>query len=85
MRKARKSLIGIVTSDKMDKTIVVRVETRVAHPLYGKIIRTGKKYKAHDENNEARIGDKVAIVETRPLSKDKNWRLFKIIEKAPIV
>lgn len=85
MRKARKSLIGIVASDKMDKTIVVRVETRVAHPLYGKIIRTSKKYKAHDENNEARIGDKVAIVETRPLSKDKNWRLSEIIEKAPIV
>ncbi len=85
MRKARKSLIGIVASDKMDKTIVVRVETRVAHPLYGKIIRTSKKYKAHDENNEARIGDRVAIVETRPLSKDKNWRLLKIVEKAPIV
>ncbi|MGI5824973.1 MAG: 30S ribosomal protein S17 [Bacillota bacterium] len=85
MRKARKSLIGIVASDKMDKTIVVRVETRVAHPLYGKIIRTSKKYKAHDENNEARIGDKVVIVETRPLSKDKNWRLSQIVEKAPIV
>jgi small subunit ribosomal protein S17 len=85
MRKARKSLIGIVASDKMDKTIVVRVETRVAHPLYGKIIRTSKKYKAHDENNEARIGDKVVIVETRPLSKDKNWRLSEIVEKAPIV
>ena len=85
MRKARKSLIGIVASDKMDKTIVVRVETRVAHPLYGKIIRTSKKYKAHDENNEARIGDKVVIVETRPLSKDKNWRLLEIVEKAPIV
>lgn len=85
MRKARKTLIGIVASDKMDKSIVVRVETRVAHPLYGKIIRTSKKYKAHDENNEARIGDKVAIVETRPLSKDKNWRLAKIVEKAPIV
>ena len=85
MRKARKSLIGIVASDKMDKTIGVRVETRVAHPLYGKIIRTSKKYKAHDENNEARIGDRVAIVETRPLSKDKNWRLLKIVEKAPIV
>ena len=85
MRKARKSLIGIVASDKMDKTIVVRVETRVAHPLYGKIIRTSKKYKARDENNEARIGDRVAIVETRPLSKDKNWRLLKIVEKAPIV
>lgn len=85
MRKPRKTLIGVVASDKMDKTIVVRVETRVAHPLYGKIIRTSKKYKAHDENNEARIGDKVAIAETRPLSKDKNWRLLEIVEKAPIV
>lgn len=85
MRKTRKTLIGVVASDKMDKTIVVRVETRVAHPLYGKIIRTSKKYKAHDENNEARIGDKVAIAETRPLSKDKNWRLLEIVEKAPIV
>ncbi len=84
-RKSRKTRIGIVVSDKMDKTIVVRVETRVAHPLYGKIIRSSKTFKAHDENNEARIGDKVLIVETRPLSKDKSWRLQEILEKAPIV
>ncbi len=83
-RKNRKSQIGIVVSDKMDKTIVVRVDTRVKHPLYGKIIRSSKKYKAHDENNEARMGDKVMIAETRPLSKDKNWRLQEIMEKAPI-
>ena len=84
-RGNRKSRVGIVCSDKMDKTIVVKVETRVKHPLYGKIVRSSKKFKAHDENNEARIGDKVLIVETRPLSKDKNWRLQEIMEKAPIV
>lgn len=84
-RKSRKSRIGIVVSDKMDKTIVVRVDTRVKHPLYGKIIRSSKKFKAHDENNEAHIGDKVLIVETRPLSKDKNWRLQEVMEKAPVV
>lgn len=84
-RKNRKSQIGIVVSDKMEKTIVVKVETRVAHPLYGKTMRTSKKYKAHDENNEARIGDRVQIVETRPLSKDKRWRLQTIVEKAPVI
>lgn len=84
-RKSRKAKIGIVVSDKMEKTIVVKVETRVAHALYGKTVRVSKKYKAHDENNEARMGDKVAIVETRPLSKDKNWRLESIMEKAPII
>ena len=84
-RASRKSRIGIVVSDKMDKTIVVRVDTRVKHPLYGKIIRSSKKFKAHDENNEAHIGDKVLIVETRPLSKDKNWRLQEVMEKAPVV
>jgi len=84
-RKSRKTRIGIVVSDKMEKTIVVRVETRVAHPLYGKIIRSSKKFKAHDENNEAHMGDKVLIAETRPLSKDKRWRLQQILEKAPIV
>ncbi len=84
-RNSRKMRIGHVVSDKMDKTIVVRVETRIRHPLYGKIIKTSKKYKAHDENNEARIGDKVKMMETRPLSKDKRWRLLEIIEKAPIV
>ncbi len=84
-RKGRKSQIGVVVSDKMEKTIVVKVETRVAHPLYGKTMLASKKYKAHDENNEARIGDKVQIVETRPLSKDKRWRLQAIVEKAPII
>jgi small subunit ribosomal protein S17 len=82
---SRKVRIGTVVSDKMDKTIVVSVETRIKHPLYGKIVKTSKKYKAHDENNEARIGDVVRMMETRPLSKDKRWRLVEIIEKAPIV
>ncbi|HMM07110.1 MAG TPA: 30S ribosomal protein S17 [Clostridiales bacterium] len=82
---SRKVRIGTVVSDKMDKTIVVSVETRIKHPLYGKIVKTSKKYKAHDENNEARIGDVVRMMETRPLSKDKRWRLIEIIEKAPIV
>jgi len=84
-RNSRKSRIGIVTSDKMDKTVVVKVESRVRHPLYGKIVTSSQKYKAHDENNEARIGDKVLIAETRPLSKEKRWRLVEILEKAPIV
>ncbi|MGI5891196.1 MAG: 30S ribosomal protein S17 [Bacillota bacterium] len=84
-RNSRKSRIGIVSSDKMEKTIVVRVENKVRHPLYGKIIRTSKKFKVHDESNEAKIGDKVLIKETRPLSKDKCWRLETILEKAPIV
>jgi small subunit ribosomal protein S17 len=84
-RNSRKSRIGIVSSDKMEKTIVVRVENKDRHPLYGKIIRTSKKFKVHDEKNEAKIGDKVLIKETRPLSKDKCWRLESILEKAPIV
>ena len=84
-RKNRKSQIGVVVSDKMETTIVVKVETRVAHPLYGRTMLTSKKYKAHDENNEARIGDRVQIVETRPLSKDKRWRLQTIVEKAPVI
>lgn len=84
-RNARKTRIGIVASDKMNKTVVVRVDTRVRHPLYGKITSSSKKFKAHDENNEARIGDKVLIAETRPLSKDKRWRIVEILEKAPIV
>ena len=84
-KNTRKTRIGIVGSDKMDKTIVVKVETKVRHPLFGKITRTTKKYKAHDEQNEAKIGDKVLIAETRPLSKDKRWRLQEILEKAPIV
>ncbi len=78
----RKTRVGRVISDKMDKTIVVAIEDNVKHPLYGKVIKRTVKFKAHDENNECGIGDKVEIMETRPLSKDKNWRLVSIIEKA---
>ena len=81
-RTLRKTRVGKVVSDKMDKTIVVAIETSVKHSLYNKIVRRTVKFKAHDENNECRVGDKVLIMETRPLSKDKNWRLVKIIEKA---
>jgi small subunit ribosomal protein S17 len=81
-RANRKTRIGRVVSDKMDKTIVVAVETKVRHPLYGKIMNKTTKFKAHDENNEARINDRVSIMETRPLSKDKRWRLVEIVEKA---
>lgn len=81
-RAFRKTRVGKVVSDKMDKTVVVLVEDRVTHPLYKKIVRVSKKYKAHDENNECRVGDKVRIMETRPLSKDKRWRLAEIIERA---
>lgn len=82
MRNLRKERVGIVSSDKMDKTVVVVVEEKSKHPLYKKTITTSKKFKAHDENNECGIGDKVRIVETRKLSKDKNWRVAAIIEKA---
>ena len=81
-RALRKTRVGLVVSDKMDKTIVVAVQDSVKHPLYGKIVKRTVKYKAHDEKNECGIGDKVEIMETRPLSKDKNWRLLRIIEKA---
>ena len=81
-RKNRRTFIGRVVSDKMEKTIVVAIETKVRHPLYGKIVNRTTKYKAHDENNEANVNDKVLIMETRPLSKDKNFRLVEIIEKA---
>ena len=81
-RGMRKTRIGVVVSDKMDKTIVVAIRTRVKHPLYGKIMNRTNKIKAHDENNECGIGDTVKIMETRPLSKDKHWRLVEIIEKA---
>ena len=81
-RGMRKSRIGRVVSDKMDKTIVVAVETKVRHPLYGKTVNRTTKFKAHDENNEATVNDRVEIMETRPLSKDKNWRLVRIVEKA---
>ena len=78
----RKTRVGIVTSDKMDKTVVVSVKDRVQHPLYKKIVNRTIKFKAHDENNECGIGDRVMIMETRPLSKDKRWRVAEIIEKA---
>jgi len=84
-RNHRKSLVGKVVSDKMDKTIVVLVETYKNHPLYGKRVKYSKKYKAHDENNQAKIGDKVMIMETRPLSKDKRFRLVKVVEEAVII
>jgi len=79
---SRKTRVGKIVSDKMDKTIVVAVEDRVAHPLYKKIIKRTYKLKAHDENNEGGVGDRVRVMETRPLSKDKRWRLVEIIEKA---
>ena len=81
-RNLRKTRIGQVVSDKMDKTIVVAVKTKKKHPLYKKTVNYSKKFKAHDENNECGIGDTVKIMETRPLSKGKNWRLVEIIEKA---
>lgn len=81
-RNLRKTRVGIVSSDKMDKTIVVSVVEHVKHPLYGKIMKRTYKLKAHDEENKCGIGDKVKVMETRPISKDKRWRLVEIIEKA---
>ena len=81
-RNMRKTNVGRVVSDKMDKTIVVAIEDSVRHPLYKKIIKRTVKLKAHDENNECRVGDRVRLMETRPLSKDKRWRVAEIIEKA---
>jgi small subunit ribosomal protein S17 len=81
-RNLRKTRVGLVTSDKMDKTIVVSVTDNVKHPLYNKIVKRTYKLKAHDENNECKIGDRVKVMETRPLSKDKRWRLVEIVEKA---
>ena len=81
-RGSRKVRVGQVTSDKMDKTIVVTVEEFIRHPLYGKRVKRTKKFKAHDEENACGIGDKVRIMETRPLSRDKRWRLVEIVEKA---
>ena len=83
-RNLRKELIGTVTSNKMDKTVVVSVETSVRHKLYGKIVKRTYKLKAHDEQNACQIGDKVKVMETRPLSKDKRWRVVSIVEKAII-
>lgn len=81
-RGIRKSKMGVVVSDKMDKTIVVAVRTKVRHPLYGKMISRTTKFKAHDEENTCRIGDTVEIMETRPLSKDKRWRLTNVVTRA---
>ena len=81
-RNLRKTRVGTVVSDKMDKTIVVAVMDSVQHPLYKKILKRTVKFKAHDEKNECRVGDRVRIMETRPLSKDKRWRLVEIVEKA---
>ncbi len=81
-RAFRKTRVGMVVSDKMDKTIVVSIEDRVQHPLYKKIVKSTYKLKAHDENNEAGVGERGRVMETRPLSKDKRWRLVEIVEKA---
>ena len=81
-RNLRKTLVGIVSSNKMDKTVVVSIADNVKHPLYKKIIKRTVKFKAHDENNACNIGDRVLIMETRPMSKDKRWRVVEIIEKA---
>ena len=81
-RNLRKTRVGVVTSDKMDKTVVVTIKDRVRHPLYNKIVNRTVKYKAHDEDNSCGVGDKVLIMECRPYSKDKRWRVVEIIEKA---
>lgn len=81
-RGYRKTRTGVVTSDKMDKTVIVSIKTKVRHPLYGKMVNRTRKFKAHDENNECGVGDTVKIMETRPLSKDKRWRVVEIMEKA---
>lgn len=81
-RNLRKTRVGLVSSDKMDKTVVVTIKDKVRHPLYNKIVNRTVKYKAHDENNECGVGDKVLIMECRPYSKDKRWRVVEIIEKA---
>lgn len=83
-RNLRKSMIGTVVSDKMDKTVVVAVETMVKHPIYKKTVRRTYKLKAHDEENNCKTGDRVKVMETRPLSKDKRWRVVEIVEKAVI-
>lgn len=81
-RGLRKTREGIVISDKMDKTVVIQIKTRVRHPLYGKIMNQTSKFKVHDEKNECGIGDRIRVMETRPLSKEKCWRLVEILEKA---
>jgi small subunit ribosomal protein S17 len=82
MREQRKQLVGWVSSNKMDKTVVVRVERTVRHRLYGKVLRQVKQYKAHDEHNDCQIGDQVRILESRPLSREKRWRVVEILERA---
>ncbi len=84
-RTSRKTRIGTVVSDKMDKTVVVSIERRVQHPVYGKMVRRTKRLKAHDERNDAKTGDTVRIMETRPLSKDKRWRVVEVLERATSV
>jgi small subunit ribosomal protein S17 len=85
MRERRKTLVGTVTSDKLDKTVVVTIERVTRHPLYGKIMKTHKSYKAHNENNEAKMGDTVRICECRPISKDKNYFVQDILERGVVV
>ena len=82
VRGSQKMRRGVVVSDKMDKTVVVRVEDRIRHPLYGRRVRRSKRFKAHDERNECRMGDVVSIVETRPLSKDKRWRVIEVVQRS---
>ena len=82
LRGYRKTRIGVVVSDKMDKTAVVAIKTKVRHPLYGKMVNRTRKFKVHDEENQCGVGDTVKIMETRPISKDKRWRLVEIVEKA---
>ena len=84
-RNLRKTRTGVVVSDKMDKTVVVAIEEYTKHPVYSKVIKRTKKYKAHDEENTCQTGDKVKIMETRPLSKEKRWRVVQVIEKAPLL
>lgn len=81
-RGYRKTRVGVVVSDKMDKTVVVAIKTKVRHPLYGKMVNRTRKFKVHDEENQCGVGDTVKIMETRPISKDKRWRLVEIVEKA---
>jgi small subunit ribosomal protein S17 len=81
-RRSRKTRLGVVVSDKMQKTVVVAVQRRVPHPVYGKMVTRTTKFKAHDEENSSKVGDRVRIMETRPLSKDKRWRVVEIVERA---
>lgn len=82
MREQRKRLQGVVTSDKMDKTVIVKVTTVKRHPMYGKVLRLDKKFKAHDEKNECRMGDRVEIIESQPISREKRWAVVSILERA---